>query len=458
MSSSCWAGTRARAQAAVVAAGMGFAACSNQAEPPPGSQGALGTAAAELDRDVFLPGCAFAACHGAARPAAHLDLSGGLCDAQLERASCLFPGKRLVVPGRPDLSFLVDKLSGDNLAAQPDTDCSTTGNARMPYGAAPLSPATIERVRTWIRGGALCATPAGVGGTSGASGTFIMGGGGGVSGGGATGGDGGGTGGVGGAAPGGDSWRLTFEPTTTVTVRAGARATLTLVITPPAGAAGLSVTLATDDAAALGVPGAVFVPAGSDRVALDVQGKRPNPAVWLTATAGQIRVQKVMAVDGLFLAEVFYGNAPLPSPGDHSQWVKVVNISDVPIDLGGYQVSAGRGNATDTTLPLTGLLQPGACATVGGGASGSIAGDFVPDLPRVDALQPGVAVVLGQAGAAVTLDAVVAGGSAVTLGPDGTALAPAAMSVAAGHGLARSGSSTWLDQARPSPGECRRWW
>ncbi|HZU65593.1 MAG TPA: hypothetical protein VFF98_18030 [Novosphingobium sp.] len=57
------------------------------------------------------------------------------------------PGLTRIVPGKPDESYLVMKLEGTQVAH------GGTG-ARMPFGAAPLSPAEIALVRQWIREGA----------------------------------------------------------------------------------------------------------------------------------------------------------------------------------------------------------------------------------------------------------------------------------------------------------------
>jgi hypothetical protein len=49
-----------------------------------------------------------------------------------------------VIPGNPDLSYLVRKLEGGP---------GITG-ARMPLGGPPLDPALIANVRAWITAGA----------------------------------------------------------------------------------------------------------------------------------------------------------------------------------------------------------------------------------------------------------------------------------------------------------------
>ena len=57
------------------------------------------------------------------------------------------PGLMRIVPGQPDQSYLVMKLEGTQVAH------GGTG-ARMPFGAAPLSPERIRLIRLWIQQGA----------------------------------------------------------------------------------------------------------------------------------------------------------------------------------------------------------------------------------------------------------------------------------------------------------------
>ncbi len=452
------AGTRTGAALLMTLALM---ACEGKVSGPQVSTSGITTA--ELDRDIFLPSCAFGACHGSQKPAAMLDLSHGLCGAKMiHGASCLFPGKRLVVPGNPEQSFLIDKLTGLNLAPHAETDCSTTGNVRMPLGGTVLSADDIQRVTTWIKAGANCPgqnagdamPPSGQtdGGTDGATGD----------GGGSTTGDG------------GQPVQLSLE-SPAPRLRAGERLPLTLTISPIVGPAGLSVVLETDNPSALGAPAVVFVSPGASHATFEVQGKRPTASVKLTASVGTMRVDTALVVDGLFIAEVFYGDAPVPSPGDHSQWVKLVNVTEAAIDLGDYKIGAGRTSYRDTTAPLSGVLAPGTCVIVGGPESSlgngapqlGLLHDFDPDLPRVDAHQPAVGVALlavAAGGSAnptdlVPIDAVVAGGDGTTvlLGAGGLPAARAVTTLTGGHTLGRRDATTWIDQARPTPTDCPRW-
>jgi hypothetical protein len=54
---------------------------------------------------------------------------------------------RVVVPGKPEESYLLNKLEGTHRERGGQGE-------RMPFGAAPLDAADIERIRQWIAAGA----------------------------------------------------------------------------------------------------------------------------------------------------------------------------------------------------------------------------------------------------------------------------------------------------------------
>ena len=54
------------------------------------------------------------------------------------------PGLQRVAPGNPNNSYLIHKLEGG----------PNIGGQRMPFGGAPLDPATIGAIRQWIGNGA----------------------------------------------------------------------------------------------------------------------------------------------------------------------------------------------------------------------------------------------------------------------------------------------------------------
>ena len=83
------------------------------------------------------------------RPAANLDLAEGNMPRNTiaARSGQLSDGTLLINPGRPDESYLVEKISVD----------APTRGRRMPRGMppVPLSDQEIETIRSWVLGGAL---------------------------------------------------------------------------------------------------------------------------------------------------------------------------------------------------------------------------------------------------------------------------------------------------------------
>ncbi|MBX3272068.1 MAG: hypothetical protein KF729_17515 [Sandaracinaceae bacterium] len=99
----------------------------------------------ELYARVVAPRCASSACHGSERES-ELDLRGEAGSLAALRAregsgEC-GGGGRLIVPGDPDASLLVQKLEG-----------APSCGARMPVGA-PLAPTTVAAFRAWVAAGA----------------------------------------------------------------------------------------------------------------------------------------------------------------------------------------------------------------------------------------------------------------------------------------------------------------
>jgi hypothetical protein len=69
---------------------------------------------AEIQAEVFTPGCAFSSCHGNSSPAAGLDLSDGVAWGNIVGATSTADATRtLVVPGDPEGSYLYLKCAGD---------------------------------------------------------------------------------------------------------------------------------------------------------------------------------------------------------------------------------------------------------------------------------------------------------------------------------------------------------
>ncbi len=94
---------------------------------------------------MFAVSCAGSDCHTEEDREAPLDLEAAMAYANLvdvEAEDCA--GKRLVVPGSPDTSYLVDKLMGGNICE----------GGRMPLSDEPLPNLGIARVVRWICAGA----------------------------------------------------------------------------------------------------------------------------------------------------------------------------------------------------------------------------------------------------------------------------------------------------------------
>jgi hypothetical protein len=137
-----------------LAIGLVAAACGRAGAVLDGSSGDPTLAA--IRGEIFNNSCALGSCHARPTLAARLDLQdNGLCRLLVSRGSCLFPDKQLVVPGKPEVSFLMDKLRGIDLVGTPDEDCGTS-NLRMPLGQSALPAAKLAQVEEWIRAGADC--------------------------------------------------------------------------------------------------------------------------------------------------------------------------------------------------------------------------------------------------------------------------------------------------------------
>ncbi len=71
------------------------------------------------------------------------------------KASCEFPGMKLVVPGMPDQSFVYLKVTTPP-PGTPDAMCPGTSgkNERMPMSSDMLEPARVALLKDWITAGA----------------------------------------------------------------------------------------------------------------------------------------------------------------------------------------------------------------------------------------------------------------------------------------------------------------
>jgi hypothetical protein len=95
---------------------------------------------------IWTATCTGSACHDATQPQSGLNLTASASFAELVNvASGDCPSEKLVEPGHPERSYLVQKLQGSG---------SCFIGTRMPKAAPALSTAQIQLVRDWIVNGA----------------------------------------------------------------------------------------------------------------------------------------------------------------------------------------------------------------------------------------------------------------------------------------------------------------
>jgi hypothetical protein len=109
------------------------------------SCGDMNVSFSAMIQPIFTASCASNGCHTGMNPAGDLRLTAGQSYAELIDVSSTQcnPDRKLVVPGQPGQSYLMDKLLGQNL-------CFGTV---MPKGGA-LPMAQIQSVSDWICAGA----------------------------------------------------------------------------------------------------------------------------------------------------------------------------------------------------------------------------------------------------------------------------------------------------------------
>lgn len=104
---------------------------------------------ARIQANIFSPGCALPSCHSSASQRGGLVLEAGrsygqLVNALAENSVARAAGKLRVVPGHPEQSFLMDKL----------TRPGSGEGSLMPYTGAVLPDSQIEVIHAWIQQGA----------------------------------------------------------------------------------------------------------------------------------------------------------------------------------------------------------------------------------------------------------------------------------------------------------------
>lgn len=119
-------------------------------KPPKKAHGKRGATFATIQNGIFAKQCAFSGCHSLESPQADLVLEGAgvwdaLVDVPASTSAAAFAGKKRVVPGAPDTSFLMDKLLGKLGPGEGDP---------MPQGRSALPDDDIQLIRKWILAGA----------------------------------------------------------------------------------------------------------------------------------------------------------------------------------------------------------------------------------------------------------------------------------------------------------------
>ena len=106
-------------------------------------EGTLTEATLAQVSEVFAVNCTFSGCHSGGEPAAGLSLEGDFAARIVGVASGQRPDFKLVEPGKPDDSYLLIKVRGDDEIV----------SQQMPPGN-PLPAEQVEIIRAWIASGA----------------------------------------------------------------------------------------------------------------------------------------------------------------------------------------------------------------------------------------------------------------------------------------------------------------
>lgn len=140
-------------------------------------------------------------------------------------------------------------------------------------------------------------------------------------------------------------------------VKPGEKVTYTVALSEATRNA-LQVRVEVSDRTVLDAPRVIQVPPGATSLTIEARALRPARAT-VTARLGSTSKVVATTVSGLVLSEVFVGP-------DRKQWVEIANLSDLPIDLSGYSLGAGKDDYTRTRVQLNAAVQPRGCIVVGG--------------------------------------------------------------------------------------------
>jgi hypothetical protein len=316
-------------------------------------------------KKVIEPRCTFGSCHAVPTKAASLDLSAArICDTLINKPSCLFPNRMRIVPGHPEESFFLNKLTGEGLDDAPTGgECSSNTNLLMPYGAAALQDDELALVHNWIAAGAECK----------GSGDPVD--------------------------PGPGGLAIASFTADFTAPSAGDSFMFTVTLDRPAPEGGQKIYFEKDIADALSMPLQVTVPATQTSWRVEGLAMAPTSRFTIRArtTPGGASKDLVVRIAGLEIAEVL---ADPPGNDDGYQWIKIRNRTAQSIDLSTYELKAGQTSYGLVTVPLSGTIAAGGCAVIGGPKQELTNGDplfsqvvdFEPDLPHTGLQAVGFAI------------------------------------------------------------------
>ncbi len=133
-----------------------LAGCSDPA-PAPGTDSGLIPATYANVQPILVRACSFRSCHGGTSMAGGLNLGASAAEshaALVNVASTQVPRLRRVLPGDPDMSWLMHKVDGTMSAV---SECQAAGamcGVSMPERSELLHPAERTLIRRWIAAGA----------------------------------------------------------------------------------------------------------------------------------------------------------------------------------------------------------------------------------------------------------------------------------------------------------------
>jgi len=269
---------------------------------------------------------------------------------------------------------------------------------------------------------------------------------------------------------------MDIAPQTPISLAAGTTKTIEVFFDVPVFAADTEVTILLEDDTKISAPTMAPVTPGSVSVSFDVTGLATGSSmVYLGfGTSGAeflVEVTDVPLVPNVLIAEVFYN----PGGTDSGyEWVKLYNAGAAAQDLTGWSLANGGTSWAIGKWDLSGSLPAGGCIVIGGPLASAENGnptydlvlDFTPDIQNsgtASEAADGVGLfdipAASVTASSIPVDAVIYGGinSNSLIGPDGGVAAVDVANAPSGDSIARTGESTWVIRADPTPMTCPAW-